>query len=127
MRLFFMLTICAGMACAQDTGANMQCVERLQIPKYPPLAHEALITGTVMATVGPLEDGTPQIKTSGHPLLTKVVENALQRSIFRKTCSGKSVKLIFNFDFDEDPLKAVTFEYPNQFSITAPHPVAHID
>ena len=103
----------------------MSCVERLQMPVYPPLADAARISGTVTATVVVASDGSVQTKVAGHRLLAAAVEKATRTSAFRKTCSGKSISLIFNFTLAEglDPDRLpqrVSFGYPNQFWISVP-------
>jgi hypothetical protein len=110
-----------------EADSNMSCVERLEVPVYPPLARAALVSGSVTATVVPGSDGTLQTNAAGHLLLAAAVEKALRASSFRKTCGGKSVRLIFNFGFDSDPGKRVSFGYPNQFWIAVPLPIAHVD
>jgi hypothetical protein len=125
-----MLIACVGVAFAQsdqDADANMSCVERLEMPVYPPLARQARIGGTITATVAVDATGSIQATLSrgAHQLLSPAVEKSLRASKFRKACSGKSVTLVFNFvagdDFDPDGLRQrVSFGYPNQFSIWAP-------
>jgi len=107
----------------------MNCVERLQMPVYPPLAIQARISGKLMATVtmspdGSLEKTSVEIEsgTVNAKLLVPAVENALGASAFHSNCGGKSVRLIFNFGFDADPSKRVQFGYPNQFWISVPAP-----
>jgi hypothetical protein len=77
--------------------------------------------------VVPASDGTLQTNAAGHPLLAAAVEKALRASSFRKTCSDKSVRLIFDFGFDSDPGKRVSYGYPNQFWIAVPLPIVHVD
>jgi hypothetical protein len=50
MRLALFCFALVGTAYAQDSESNMDCVERLQIPQYPGLAHSAAIQGSVTAT-----------------------------------------------------------------------------
>jgi len=38
MRLTLVCIALVGIAYAQDSDSNMSCVERLQVPAYPPLA-----------------------------------------------------------------------------------------
>jgi hypothetical protein len=124
MRLFWILTICTGIACAQDTGTNMQCVERLEMPVYPPLADAARISGTVTAVVAIASDGSIRAKTEGHVHLTRAVETAIRASKFDKACVGKSVTLVFNFELSLDLHPRQAFAYPNQFYIrSAARPV----
>jgi hypothetical protein len=107
----------------------MSCVERLEMPVYPPLARAAHITGAVATTVTASADGLIHVSfsQSAHPLLTTAVENALHLSVFRKDCAGKSIKVIFNFVIDakSDPSRSarISFGYPDQFWISVPTPV----
>jgi outer membrane biosynthesis protein TonB len=98
MRLMVTLTlasaVCLWTAFAQDTESNMSCVERLQMPVYPPLAAAARISGSVTAAVVVGSDGSVRTKVAGHSILSPAVENAIRASAFRKTCDGKSVRLV---------------------------------
>jgi hypothetical protein len=118
-------------AFAQDTESNMSCVERLQMPLYPPLAAAARISGSVTATVLVASDGSIQTTFSSgtHPLLSPAVDYALRASSFRKSCGVKSITLVFNFVLSEyypdGRLQGVSFGYPNQFwiSVLPPTPI----
>jgi Gram-negative bacterial TonB protein C-terminal len=123
--------MCAWNASAQPNQAvesNMSCVERLELPLYPPLANAARIRGTVTAIVTVSPDGTVQktiAEVGAHRLLVPAVEKSVRASKFSKTCGGKSVRLVFNFvlaeELDPDKLpQRVSFSYPNQFSISVP-------
>ena len=102
----------------QESEPNMSCIERLQIPVYPPLAAAARVQGTITATVLVASDGPPQTMVAGHSILSPAVDKAIRVSAFRKTCGGKSVALIFNFVLHSDPAKKVSFGYPNQHWIS---------
>lgn len=121
---WLMLMACVGVAFGQDS--NMSCVERLEMPVYPPLAHVAQVSASVSATVTSSANGSLQITFSpkGHPLLTPAVEIALRASVFNKACAGKPVSLIFNFVIDEHlevgHKEQISFGYPNRFWITVP-------
>jgi hypothetical protein len=109
----------------QESDPNMSCVERLEMPVYPPLAAAVRLSGSVTATVVVASDGSVQTNVVGHRLLVAAVEKATRSSVFRKTCGGKSIGLIFNFvlaeDLDPDRLpQRVSFGYPNQFWISVP-------
>lgn len=99
----------------------MSCVEQLQLPLYPALAQHARISGRVTVKVAISADGAVKMESDGPRLLAPYVENAVGRSSFRMACGGKVVQLVFSFGFDEDPYKAVSFRYPNEFVITVPH------
>jgi hypothetical protein len=133
MRLLLTFALCSWTALAQtnqDADSNMSCVERLQMPAYPPLAAAARISGKLAVTVAISPGGAIQkasvdveLGTVNAKLLVPAVETALRASAFRSDCSGKSVRLIFNFGFDSDQGKAVSFGYPNKFWISVPPPI----
>jgi hypothetical protein len=130
MRFLLTLALCSWTAVGQanqDGGSNMSCVERLQMPLYPPLARAARISGSVTVTISIAADGSRKttMSPSAHLLLTAAIEKALQASAFRTSCAGKSVTLVFNFVFgnelDPDRLpQRVSFAYPNQFYVSTP-------
>lgn len=95
MRLALFCFALVGTAYAQDSESNMSCVERLEMPVYPPLANSARISGSVTATVVVASDGSLQTQAAGHKLLAPAVEKALRASVFRSNCGGKTVRLIF--------------------------------
>ena len=124
MRFFWIFAFCSWPALGQtnqESESNMSCVERLQMPVYPPLAAVARVEGLATITVVVASDGSVQTEVVGHPLLREAVERAVRASVFRKTCDGKSVRMIFHFVLDEDspPVgQRVSFGYPNQFWIS---------
>ncbi len=127
MRLLMMLTACLGVASAQDTEANMSCVERLEMPVYSPLAHAAHVMGVVTATVAVSaeEQAHVAISPGAHPLLAPSVGAALRASAFKKSCAGKSITVVYKFAIDEaiqtgTSSQRISFRYPNQFWISVP-------
>jgi hypothetical protein len=130
VRFLLTFALCSWPAFAQtnqDADSNMACVDRLEMPVYPPLANAARITGSVTATVVVASDGSLQTQAVGHKLLAPAVEKAIRASTFLVTCGGKSVRLVFNFVLAEnlapDKLsQRVSFGYPNQFWISVPPP-----
>jgi hypothetical protein len=128
------LLILAGLPLMAQTETNIACLERLEIPTYPPLAKQARIAGalTVAIQLGPdssvgnvSSEWSPQwasvAKMAG--IFVPVVEKSLRESKFAKSCSGKKVTLVFNFVLAESLLPQeikFSFGYPNQFWITAP-------
>jgi hypothetical protein len=126
MRVFLFLLI-SGLVAVAQTETNIVCVERLEIPTYPPLAKQARIAGVLTASVRLGADGsigeilsrfTPTSEKEG--MFVSVVEESLRASAFAKSCAGKKVGLIFNFVLTE--AKASTqlkfsFSYPNQFGL----------
>jgi hypothetical protein len=63
MRLALFCFALVGTAYAQDSESNMSCVERLEMPVYPPLAATARISGNLTANVSISPDASIQ-KTS---------------------------------------------------------------
>ncbi len=120
MRLAFFCFALVGIAYAQDSDFNMSCVERLEIPQYPPLAHAAVIQGSLTATATLGSDGVVETKIVGHPLLTEAVKTAIGASTFRKSCAGKSVTVVFNFVIEKtyNSNARFSFGFPNQFWIS---------
>jgi hypothetical protein len=130
------LLFLAGLPLVAQTETNISCVERLEIPTYPPLAKQASIAGALTATVLLTNDAsvgrissewTPQYAPAakaGATIVTPVVEKSLRASTFVKSCAGKTVTLVFNFVFAESlqPREIrFSFGYPNQFWVTTPH------
>jgi hypothetical protein len=114
-----------------DTMSNAFCIERLQMPYYPPLADHARISGIVTAIVSLAADGSVQDTTmdmgaasaTAKHLFPPAVRDALRASTFHKGCDGKPVTLIFHFGPGEeaDPRgrsPTISFGYPNQFWIS---------
>ena len=139
MRLLASLAfmISSGAAFAQsgsETESNMYCVERMQMPVYPPLADAARISGTLKATVTLASDGSihqPIItdmetaSVTAKRLFHPAVQEALRKSRFSKNCGGKSVTLVFTFVLAEEPdpnhlRQTVSYGYPNRFWISVP-------
>ena len=94
-----------------NTESNASCVERLRMPVYPGLANAARISGSVTAIVTLAADGSVRAtrmelgaaSPTARRLFSKTVERALRASIFRKSCGGKSVRLVFNFVLKRRP------------------------
>jgi hypothetical protein len=145
MRLIlFLLVASVGLsnALAQgvgDSDFNMRCVERLEMPTYPPLASQARIPAVmnVVVSIGAngavehidmvlgSEAGAPtKIQQSRIGLFAPVVEHSIRASLFAKDCSGKSVRLTFHFVLGEDlrpgVKQTVSFGFPNRFWIIVP-------
>lgn len=107
--------------------SNVGCLERLELPEYPPLPRTARIqviqTVKVLlsdqATVRNLEQSL-QVKTAEVERSFKEgVEKALQNSRFSKTCGGKTITLVFHYEFREDDKTMSLFAFgpPNHFWI----------
>ena len=122
MRLLLLL-MCLTIAVQAADDSNMACVERLEMPTYPPLANAAKVTGQVVALVTLSADGIRTLETKSgtgkaHPLLAPTIEKSMRASTFSKDCADKMVTVVFHFVQDERlPLPQTAFGYPNQFWI----------
>jgi hypothetical protein len=115
-----------------ESPSNIECLEHLEIPDYPPLARMAQIQ--VTQTVKVLLSNQATIQNVEHSLQGKVVkldarfkegvEKALESSRFSKTCAGKTITLVFHYELREDDNKSLfafgprtTFGYgPGRFT-----------
>jgi hypothetical protein len=133
MRACLFLLIVSGVQAVAQSETNVSCIERLEIPSYPPLPKQARIAGIVTASVLLGSDGsvgkisTELSSTSkSHDMFQSGVEKSLRASKFAKACAGIELKLIFNFIMAENGAARETqfaFGYPNQFWIVAPQPM----
>jgi hypothetical protein len=110
-----------------ESPSNIECLERLEIPDYPPLARQAQIQ--VIQTVKVLLSDQATIQNVEQSLQGKVVkldgffkegaEKALKNSRFSKTCGGKTITLVFHYEIRDDPDRPSLFAFgpPNQFWI----------
>jgi hypothetical protein len=104
-----------------ESPSNIECVEHLEIPDYPPLAlsgrFQATQTVRVLlsdqATVQSIsiEDGASQEGV----VFKEGTEKAVKNSRFSKTCGGKTITLVFRYELSNDP--SFAFEPPNHFWI----------
>jgi hypothetical protein len=101
--------------------------KRLEIPEFPPLARQARIQ--VVQTVKVLLSNQATIENVEQSLQGKVIkldrlfkesaEKALKNSRFSKTCGGKTITLVFHYEFRVDPNGPSLFAFrpPNHFWI----------
>jgi hypothetical protein len=108
--------------------SNIGCLERLEMPDYPPLPRIVRIQGVQTVRVILSEHATVQSVESSFHAKTPEVEKAFKESAdkavknsqFSKSCGGKTVTLVFHFEYREDDNKSLfAFEPPNQFWIRA--------
>jgi len=130
VRFLLTIALCSWPALAQsnqEADFNMSCVERLQMPVYPPLAAAARISGSVTTTATIASGGSLATRVVGNAILAEAADKALRASSFRKSCGGKSVTVVLNFVlgkyYPDGELQGVSFGYPNQFWISALPPV----
>ena len=111
----------------QESPSNIECLERLEIPDYPPLARSARIEVTQTVKVLLSAQATTQsieqtlqgkvVKLDG--LFKEGVEKALKNSRFSKTCGGRTVTLVFHYEIRAEPNRSSLFGFgpPNHFWI----------
>ena len=111
--------------------SNAACIERLEIPLYPPLAAQARIEGTITLSVlltsgGKVEQVDTEIASKysqARNLFATPVWKVIKEAKFRPNCAGKTVRLVFHFDLEgvsPGNLRASTsFGFPNTFWIVA--------
>lgn len=77
------------------------CLEELIAPKYPPLARQARLQGTVEVRVDLRDRTTPTTTITGtHALLRSAVADALEGSRFQRACAEGEFKIVFLFEMD---------------------------
>ena len=115
-------------------SANVDCVERIEIPRYPPLATQAQIDDSITAFVDLSSDGAVHdIKVTAQSryrqaknLFGPPVEKVIRAAQFRSGCAEKPVKLVFHFNLkgqSEEPKLSMSFGYPNVFWIISEAPL----
>lgn len=110
-----------------ESPSNIECLEHLEIPDYPPLARAGRFQGaeTVkvvlsdQATVQGIEYIWQRNAVNLESFFKAGAERALKNSRFSKTCSGKTVTLVFHYELlDDDANRSLfAFDPPNQFWI----------
>jgi len=107
------------------SSSNIDCVERLEVPHYPPLARTARIQATQTAKVLLSDQASIQsieLSIQGKAVNTEEffkdgAEKSLKNSRFSKTCGGKTITLVFSYELSDNDRFPFAFEPPNHFSI----------
>jgi hypothetical protein len=116
----------SGQAGPVESPSNIECLERLEMPDYPPLPRTARIQGiqTVkvllsdQATAQTVESSLQGKSTGIEKDFKESAEKALKNSRFSKTCGGKTITLVFHYEIREDSNKSLfAFAPPNHFWI----------
>jgi hypothetical protein len=107
--------------------SNIECLERLEVPDYPPLPRTASIQAVQTVKVHLSDQATVQNVESS--LQGKVInlekdfkdaaQKSLKNSRFSKTCGGKTLTLVFHYEMRDDPNQSSLFAFgpPNHFWI----------
>ncbi len=112
-------------------AAAMACIERLQLPEYPPIAVSARVRGDVTVRVRLGASREVSLEWAGdrssQVWFRPPIERAIRESTFSPACEGRSIALVFEFrasrkDGVPDEFRAVAFRFPNRFEIIAAEP-----
>ena len=121
----------SGQAAPVEGSSNIECLERLELPDYPPLARMVRITSiqtvkillSAQATMQSIESSAQTKTAATEKDFRDSTEKALKNSLFSKTCGGKTVTLVFQYEFRENSDKSLfAFTPPNHFWIRAELP-----
>jgi hypothetical protein len=118
----------------QTAGAQSRpilgCIDELNIPTYPPIAHRSSRIGDVTVEISKNKSGQMEWKIveSTSTMFLPVVELYLRKSSFRKSCLDNTFTLNFSFRISEwtDSTRRsrsrVTLKSPNTIVITSNPP-----
>jgi TonB family protein len=116
---------------SEQVDSNIACVERLELPSYPPLAAHAGRQATITASVLLTPQGTvKQVDTKAESSFSQAkslfdapVRKVISEARFRPDCAGKTVWLVFHFDLNGGlPVNqrgSTSFGYPSNFWIVS--------
>jgi len=120
---------------AAEDRVNIECVTRLRLPIYPPIAQSARMAPSMTVAVSLSDDGAPRSVTfenvSGERpdlverLFRPPIEGAMKESRFDAACGGKTVRFVFSFQMGRD--HTVYFLFPNRFEIEAETPLVNVE
>jgi hypothetical protein len=107
-----------------ESPSNIECLERLEIPDYPPLARTARLQATQtvkvllsnQATLQSIELSLREKAVNLEKFFKEGAEKALKNSRFSKTCGGKTITLVFHYELSHGDT-SLAFEPPNHFLI----------
>jgi hypothetical protein len=119
------------------TSDTLECVERLTMPRYPPIAQSARVAmDDVVASVQLSAEGAVQSVSFNSPgpdsfmkLLSPSIEEIVRTAKFKRECGGRVVPLAFDFRLSmrDDDYGRVSFRYPNHFEITGTVPGVNVE
>ena len=108
-----------------ESPSNIECLEHLEIPAYPPLARAGRFEATQnvkvllsdQATVRDIQYTLRAIDLKLEVLFRQVADKAFKNSRFSKTCGGKTITMVFHYELSLDERPTFAFEPPNHFFI----------
>lgn len=121
-----------GLVSVGKADETFQCVRRLVLPVYSPLARTPGISGSVQFRAQITKNGLlDAIQSTGPDLLVGSVASAMNQSLFRSECNGQIVRFEFVFALEGKPSSFasghVEFEPPHRFRIVARPPELNVD
>ena len=104
-----------------ESPSNIECLEHLEIPDYPPLARQARVQATqtvktLLSNQATLRSIEVSVQGKAAALFKEGAEKALKNSRFSKTCGGKTITLVFHYELSNDD-RSLAFEPPNHFFV----------
>ena len=111
-----------------DEKNAFNCMERLAVPRYPLIARQASLEGTVELEVHldvEARKVRKSIRSKANPILKEAVDDAAARASFLDHCSGQEIRLLFVFQLElqADPKLYdpgdVVLQSPNRITIKA--------
>jgi hypothetical protein len=126
--------LCFAIACMSvSQGAEPEgwsCVATLTFPKYPELARQARLSGTVTLVV--VRSGDTRISSTAPGLLRQAIQNIVRSVTLRPNCTRVSLNFVFSID-ESRPRRTtdsgdIMLEAPARVLITAaPFPLSGDD
>jgi len=130
-------------ALQSSSEAPLACVERLDLPVFPRVAHAARAIQSLSAAVRLASDGQLERVTFAAlepgekrrpdrmALFTTQVEKNLRASKFFASCGGRTLSFIFDFKYPTRSetgrdVQMVTFVYPNRFEVSVTPPIVQV-
>jgi hypothetical protein len=113
-----------GQAGPVQSQSNIECLEHLEIPDYPPLARTGRIQATQTVKVLLSDQADPKIIEISLPeksvnlerLFKEGAEKAIRNSRFLRECGGRTITIAFQYELSNGD-RSVAFEPPNHFLI----------
>jgi hypothetical protein len=121
-----LFTILTQLASAAPPMPAFACIDELNVPVYPPIAHYARVSGEVSVRVVLTKGRTVEweILKSDHRYLSIAIKAYLDKARFTDRCGTKSFILIFRFRISNwtapslQSSSKVALKAPNIISIT---------
>ena len=109
-----------------ESPSNIECVEHVEIPDYPPVARRpGSRSYRPLRCFSPIKRRAERRPKSARKAVRvdrffrEGAEKALKNSRFSETCGGKTITLVFHYELRDDPNRSSLFAFgpPNHFWI----------